>query len=140
MKQTDFLQLSFLFIFLFFSSLQAKDKYLDNHSCNECHEKIYEEFQTSGHSHSYFTNTLHQKIADSVSKENYSCATCHMPMADNMKELLSGEARPDKSNKINTHLLQILSMVKKFVWAVIHINSMITTPLSLKLCMRSKTV
>ena len=102
MKQTDFLRLSFLFIFLFFSSLQAKDKYLDNHSCNECHEKIYEEFQTSGHSHSYFTNTLHQKIADSVSKENYSCATCHMPMADNMKELLSGEARPDKSNKTHT--------------------------------------
>ena len=102
MKQTTFLKLSFLFFFLFFSSLQAKDKYLDNHSCNECHEKIYEEFQTSAHSHSYFTNTLHQKIADSVSKEKYSCATCHMPMADNMKELLSGEARPNISNKTHT--------------------------------------
>ena len=75
---------------------------MDNHSCNECHEKIYEEYQSSAHSHSYFTNTLHQKIADKVSKEKYSCATCHMPMADNMKELLSGEARPSKSNKTHT--------------------------------------
>ncbi len=101
MKQIVLFILSLLFS-LFFSSLQAKDKYLDNHSCNECHEKIYEEYQTSAHSHSYFTNTLHQKIADSVSKEKYSCATCHMPMADNLKELLSGQARPNKSNKTHT--------------------------------------
>ena len=102
MKQLVLLRLSLLLFTLFFSSLQAKDKYMDNHSCNECHEKIYEEYQTSAHSHSYFTNTLHQKIADSVSKEKYSCATCHMPMADNIKELLSGEARPNKSNKTHT--------------------------------------
>ena len=102
MKQIAFLRLFFLFFFLIFSSLQAKDKYLDNHSCNECHEKIYEEYQTSSHSRSYFTNTLHRQIADSVSTEKYSCATCHMPMADNIKELLSGEARPNKSNKTHT--------------------------------------
>ncbi len=94
--------LTFLLLFSMVSSLQAKDKYLDNHSCNECHEDIYEEYQTSVHSHSYFTNTLHRKIADSVSKEKYACATCHMPMADNIKELISGEARPDKSNKTHT--------------------------------------
>jgi len=101
MKQLTLLKLSF-FLFFLFTSLHAKDKYLDNHSCNECHEKIYEEFQTSAHSHSYFSNTLHQKIADSVSKEKYSCATCHMPMADNIESLLSGEARPKKSNKTHT--------------------------------------
>lgn len=102
MIQTAFLRLSFLFLLLFFTSLQAKDKYLDNHSCNECHEKIYEEYQSSSHAHSYFTNTLHQKIADKVSTEQYACATCHMPMADNMKELLNGQARPDKNNKTHT--------------------------------------
>jgi hypothetical protein len=102
MKQIVLFRFSLLLFSLFFSSLHAKDKYLDNHSCNECHEKIYEEYQTSAHSHSYFTNTLHQKIADSVSKEKYSCATCHMPMADNIKELLSGQARPNKSNKTHT--------------------------------------
>jgi len=83
-------------------SLQAKDKYLDNHSCNECHEKIYEEYQLSSHSHSYFTNNLHRQIADTVSTKKYSCARCHMPMANNINELLSGEARPDKSNKTHT--------------------------------------
>ncbi len=92
-------QLLFLFLLIFSFS---HSKYMDNHACKECHEKIYEEYKSSAHSHSYFTNTLHQKIADKVSKEKYSCATCHMPMADNMKELLSGEARPNKSNKTHT--------------------------------------
>ena len=95
---------AFLLLLLvwFSNSLFAQDKYLDNHSCNECHEKIYEEYQTSSHSHSYFTNTLHRKIADTVSTEKYSCASCHMPMADNIKELINGGARPNKSNKTHT--------------------------------------
>ena len=77
-------------LFLLLSFSQAK--YLDNHSCNECHEKIYEEYQSSFHAKGYFNDTLHRKIADKVSTEKYSCARCHMPMADNLKELLSGEA------------------------------------------------
>ncbi|MEA1953985.1 MAG: multiheme c-type cytochrome [Campylobacterota bacterium] len=92
----------FLLLIVLSALVEAKDKYMDNHSCNECHEEIYEEYQTSSHSKSYFSNTLHRQIADYVSREKYSCATCHMPMADNMKELLSGEARPDKSNKTHT--------------------------------------
>ncbi len=91
-----------LLIFLFSLSLQAKDKYLDNHSCNECHEKIYEEYQTSAHAKSYFTDELHKKIADKVSNEKYACATCHMPMANNLKDLISGKARPNKNNKTHT--------------------------------------
>lgn len=79
-----------------------ENKYLDNHSCQECHEKIYEEFQSSSHSRSYFTNELHRKIADKVSKNKYECATCHMPMADNMSDLLDGKARPNKNNKTHT--------------------------------------
>jgi len=97
-----FLTFLLLFCVVLPLSLQAKDKYLDNHSCNECHEEIYEEYQTSSHASSYFTNTLHRQIADKVSKEKYSCATCHMPMANNLKALLSGEARPDKNNKTHT--------------------------------------
>jgi len=85
-------------IFLF----SAEAKYLDNHSCNECHEKIYEEFQSSYHSKGYFNDKLHREIADKVSKKKYDCATCHMPMADNIKELISGKARPNKSNKTHT--------------------------------------
>ncbi|RLA74005.1 MAG: hypothetical protein DRG30_05695 [Epsilonproteobacteria bacterium] len=94
-----------LFLLLFIlplSLFSAKAKYLDNHSCNECHEKIYEEYQSSSHSSSYFTNELHRKIADTVSTEEYVCATCHMPMADNLKDLISGKARPKKSNKTHS--------------------------------------
>ena len=91
--------LSFLF---FLSSLQAQSKYLDNHSCNECHEKIYEEYQLSAHAKSYFTDDLHRQIADRVDTKKYACASCHMPMANNLKELIEGDARPDKNNKTHT--------------------------------------
>ena len=56
----------------------------------------------SFHAKGYFNDTLHRKIADKVSTEKYSCAICHMPMADNLKDLLNGEARPDKNNKTHT--------------------------------------
>ena len=97
-----FLQSLLLSVLLFSLSLQAKDKYLDNYSCNECHEKIYEEYQGSAHAKSYFTDELHRSIADKVSGEKYACATCHMPMADNLKDLISGKARPDKNNKTHS--------------------------------------
>jgi len=90
------------FLLVFFSSLFAKDKYFNNHACNECHEKIYEEYQTSAHAKSYFTDELHKAIADKVSTKKYACASCHMPMANNLKELINGKARPDKRNKTHT--------------------------------------
>jgi len=102
MNQASLLKLTLLF-FTLLSFLNAKqDKYLDNHSCHECHEKIYDEFQTSFHSKGYFNDTLHHKIADKVSTKEYACATCHMPMADNLKDLITGKARPDKTNKTHT--------------------------------------
>ena len=98
MKKINFLLFLALPLFLYPSQL----KYPDNHSCNECHEKIYEEYESSMHSKGYFTDMLHKKIADAVSKSKYDCATCHMPMADNIEALVSGEARPDKGNKTHT--------------------------------------
>ena len=89
-----------VFSFLFLAAIQAK--YLDNHSCKECHEKIYEEYQTSYHTKGYFDSVLHKKIADKVSTKTYVCARCHMPMADNMDELISGVARPERNNKTHT--------------------------------------
>jgi hypothetical protein len=95
--------MKYLLLFLFsFTYISAQNKYLDNHSCNECHEKIYEEFQSSFHAKGYFNDELHRKIADKVSTEKYDCAVCHMPMADNLKDLMIGKARPDKSNKTHT--------------------------------------
>ena len=77
-------------------------KYLDNKSCKECHETIYNEFQTSMHSKSYFTDELHRKVANASSTKKYDCAVCHMPMADNLQDLVTGKARPDKNNKTHT--------------------------------------
>ncbi|TET88451.1 MAG: hypothetical protein E3J96_03330 [Sulfurovum sp.] len=99
MKQIVLLRLSLALLFLFSFS---DAKYLDNHSCNECHEKIYEEYQSSFHSKGYFNDELHRKIANKADPKKYACATCHMPMADNLKDLISGEARPDKNNKTHT--------------------------------------
>ena len=91
--------LSFLFLL---SSLYAQSKYLDNHSCNECHEKIYEEYQTSAHSKGYFNDELHRKVANKADPKKYACAICHMPMANNLKDLIEGKARPNKNNKTHT--------------------------------------
>ncbi len=90
-------------LFLFFwVLLTVHAKSLDNHSCKECHENIYNEYQQSYHAKSYFTDELHQKVADAVSTKRYACARCHMPMANNLKDLISGKARPDKNNKTHT--------------------------------------
>ena len=89
-------------IFLFFIAMSAEAKYLDNHSCKECHDQIYEEFQSSSHSKNYFNDELHHQIADTVNSAKYDCAVCHMPMADNLADLISGKARPDKNNKTHT--------------------------------------
>ncbi len=92
----------FLLVLLLSAYSYAQNKYMDNHSCNECHEKIYEEFQSSYHAKGYFNDTLHRKIADKVSTQKYDCAVCHMPMADNLNDLMIGKARPKKSNKTHT--------------------------------------
>jgi len=90
-----------LFVLLCLSVfLQAK--YLSNESCSECHEKIYDEFQSSYHAKTYFNDELHRKVADAVNAKKYDCAVCHMPMADNLADLVSGKARPDKTNLTHT--------------------------------------
>jgi len=90
------------FLLIFQAQLWSKNKYLDNHSCKECHETIYEEFQSSWHAKGYFDDELHRKIADVADSKKYECAVCHMPMADNMPELITGKARPDRNNKTHT--------------------------------------
>jgi len=100
MKQPLFI--CFFALLLSVTALFGSTKYLDNHSCSECHEKIYEEYQSSFHAKGYFNDSLHRKIADKVSDRRYECATCHMPMADNLSDLISGKARPNPINKTHT--------------------------------------
>ena len=75
---------------------------MSNESCKECHEAIYNEYQSSYHSKNYFTDELHHKVADAVDKNKYECAVCHMPSANNLKDLITGKARPDKKNITHT--------------------------------------
>jgi len=91
-----------LLFLLFFVSLFAQSRYMDNHACKECHEGIYEEYQHSMHAKTYFNDELHRKVADKADPNRYECAVCHMPMADNLEALVSGKARPDRHNKTHT--------------------------------------
>lgn len=77
-------------------------KYMDNYSCKECHEQIYDEYQSSAHSQSFFSNTFHQDIAKQAHEQKYECAVCHMPMANNLQDLIEGKAKPDINNKTHT--------------------------------------
>ena len=91
---------SLLLFLLFFAvdSLYSGD-YLDNHSCKECHEAIYNEFQHSSHARSYFTDELHRRVAQKAEPHSYSCAPCHMPAASNLQALVEGTAQPDPRDK-----------------------------------------
>ncbi len=84
----------FLILSILTSLLSAK--YLTNKSCKECHEDIYYEYQNSYHSKTYFNDELHRKVANEVSSKKYDCAVCHMPGAENLKELVIGEAQPSE--------------------------------------------
>ena len=95
------MRLYFLTFFLLFVQT-VNAKYLDNHSCKECHEKIYEEFESSAHAKSFFNDELHRKVALKADSKKYDCAVCHMPMADNLKDLVNGKAKPDKNNKTHS--------------------------------------
>ena len=81
-----------LFSLLFTCLALASQDYLDNHSCKECHEAIYDEYQRSAHARSYFTDELHRKIAQKADPKRYDCAPCHMPAATNLAELVAGTA------------------------------------------------
>jgi len=93
-----------LYLLLFFTVLTPllSAKYLTNKSCKECHEDIYYEYQSSYHSKTYFNDELHRKVADTVSKKKYDCASCHMPAATNRKELENGKEHPSKLYKEQT--------------------------------------
>ena len=87
-----------IFLTLFVTLLSAS--YLTNKSCSECHEEIFQEYQSSYHSKTYFNDELHRKVANlAASEDHYNCATYHMPSAQNQKELANGTAKPNSSKQ-----------------------------------------
>ncbi|KJU84593.1 hypothetical protein MBAV_003214 [Candidatus Magnetobacterium bavaricum] len=72
--------------------------------CATCHQLIYNEWKQSFHSMA----SLHKDKAHEAAYKNYAafmkkneksagypCGNCHTPMADNLKDLISGKAIPD---------------------------------------------
>ncbi len=99
--------------------------------CAACHPAIYKEWQESYHAKSsVHKDSAHKVMHDAFSKyltgqgkkPNYHCANCHAPMADNLKELMSGEAAPDSGNWTQTdgvgcsfcHRIEAVSKGKSF--------------------------
>jgi hypothetical protein len=87
---------------VFFTLLTAllSANYLTNKSCSECHEEIYNEFQSSQHSKTYFNDELHRKVAQKAAiEDNYDCSTCHMPSAKNQQKFANGTKKPNSTNQ-----------------------------------------
>jgi len=67
--------------------------YLTNKSCKECHEEIYDEYEHSYHSRTFFNDELHREVAKKAPV--YDCGRCHMPAAGNLKEMEEGKTWPN---------------------------------------------
>ncbi|XOF34600.1 MAG: multiheme c-type cytochrome [Candidatus Electrothrix sp. YB6] len=76
-------------------------------TCASCHPVIYQEWQESFHANSSALKdpahgAVHQAFLKAMEQQgkqgNYHCANCHAPMADNLKDLMSGKAELDSSN------------------------------------------
>lgn len=79
--------------------------------CAVCHPTIYKEWQESFHAKSSALmdsahGAVHKAFLKAMEKKgtkgNYHCGNCHAPMADNIKELMTGTAELDSKNWTHT--------------------------------------
>ncbi|MEA3374557.1 MAG: multiheme c-type cytochrome [Campylobacterota bacterium] len=90
-------------IFLLLLSLNIQAKYYDSESCNECHEDIYYEHTKSmHHKSSLFADEVHRKMKETISKDKYACALCHMPATSNLAGIIRGIDQPNPNDKRQT--------------------------------------
>lgn len=100
----------FTFIFLLTISISAYAHqipdgavpYKKSGKCSSCHPIIYSEWKMSMHAISSAHKdkahaAVHRKFMGAMKKagkpENYHCANCHAPMAENLKDLMTGKAK-----------------------------------------------
>jgi len=87
-------------IFICLSLVYINGKYLDSKSCAECHDTIYAEHMNSMHSHSsLFKDEFHRKMKELNFPNSYRCAVCHIPGADHLDKIISGEIQPTQTKK-----------------------------------------
>ncbi len=79
--------------------ISLNGKYLDTKSCKECHEMIHYEHTTSmHHKSSLFKDEFHRKIKELTTPDKYDCALCHIPGADNLRDIMQGKIQPDEKD------------------------------------------
>ncbi|WP_420263622.1 multiheme c-type cytochrome [Candidatus Magnetominusculus dajiuhuensis] len=80
--------------------------YEKSRRCSACHPAVYKEWAGSLHSQSSVHKdaahrAMYGAFLDDMKSEgkegSYHCATCHTPMADNVKELVDGTAKPNEN-------------------------------------------
>ncbi|MBF0318529.1 MAG: hypothetical protein HQL01_01815 [Nitrospirae bacterium] len=80
--------------------------YEKSRRCSACHPKIYQEWEGSMHSKSSLHKDQAHRVMYGVFLDDmkklgkvgsYHCASCHMPMAENIKELMDGTAQPNEN-------------------------------------------
>ncbi len=83
------------------------EKLAKSEACSGCHSAIYSEWKASMHANSSpFKDNAHGAVLAKFSASmaqmgkapSYHCGNCHTPMADNLADLMSGKALPDKDN------------------------------------------
>ncbi len=80
-------------------SVSVQAKYMDSKSCDECHEMIYAEHTKSmHHKSSLFSDEVHRKMKERVSKDKYTCALCHMPGTKNLAAMIRGMEQPNEKD------------------------------------------
>ncbi|MEO5358697.1 MAG: cytochrome c family protein [Nitrospirae bacterium YQR-1] len=98
-------------VLLLFSALgftheipEGAEPFMSSQKCSACHPAIFKEWAGSMHGKSSLhKNSAHAAMynayVDDMQKEKkevgYTCATCHMPMADNLQDIISGKVKPD---------------------------------------------
>ena len=85
--------------------LSANETFAPSSDCKSCHPKIYEEFQSSMHQNAtVHKDPIHAAVwkghPHNTKNEQYSCAKCHTPAADNLEAMTAkgGKGLPAKEN------------------------------------------
>ena len=87
----------FIYLAFVLTSLLANDathKFASNSECKACHTQIYNEFKGSMHANSTpQKDPIHKAVWDKHPKnlkfEQYTCAKCHTPAANNLNEMIT---------------------------------------------------
>lgn len=91
------------------AQLESTLSFEPNITCKKCHPDIYAEYEKSVHRNStVFKDPIHKAVWDkhpsNIKKEQYKCAKCHTPTADNISDMLGEGTKgvPDAANETHT--------------------------------------